>query len=87
MRVYDYVCEEGHKHEHFVADADVATVECKTCGKPAARCVAAPQFKLEPFTGAFPGAADKWVRTRDERMKQERKHKADHGTEWIGQNA
>jgi hypothetical protein len=28
---------------------------------------------LEGITGAFPGAADKWVKVRAERLKQEQK--------------
>jgi hypothetical protein len=73
MRVYDYKCESEHVSEHFVKDDNVNSVSCPTCGANAIRLLPAPQSKLEGITGAFPGAADKWVRLREDHMKYERK--------------
>lgn len=78
IRVFDFRCPEGHVAEHFVENE--TAVECSTCGKLALRQPAAPRSKLEPFTGAFPGAADKWVRDRESKMKQESKNQENHGT-------
>jgi len=78
VRVFDFRCRNDHVVEHFV-DAGIEEVECH-CGAMGKRQVAAPRSKLEPFTGAFPGAADKWERNRESKMRQERKNLENHGT-------
>lgn len=93
MRVYDYHCPVcGSIDERFVRDEG----ETQFCSRvhvgetnlvTMTRLIPAPRANLEGFTGAFPGAADKWVKTREKRMAEERKHKDRHGTEWIGKNA
>lgn len=75
-RVYDFLCHNGHRVERFV-NADIVEHECE-CGALGKRQVAAPRAKLEPFTGAFPGAADKWVRDRESHMAKERKNVENH---------
>ena len=86
MRVFDYLCENGHMHEAFVASADVEHTTCEECGSIATRQLAAPGFKLEGVSGHFPSAGMSWQRKREERMVVERKHKANHGTEWLGKS-
>lgn len=78
IRVFDFRCQEGHVTEHFVGDE--STVQCPQCHQIALRMVSAPRAQLEPFTGAFPSAADKWVRDRESKMRQERKNQDNHGT-------
>jgi hypothetical protein len=39
----------------------------------AIRIISTPMISLEGITGAFPGASDKWVRNRAEKLKQEQK--------------
>jgi hypothetical protein len=78
LRVFDFLCRNGHRIEHFV-DSDIVEVEC-WCGALGARQIAAPRFELEGVTGAFPGAADKWERTRASHMAKERKNQERHGT-------
>ena len=77
-RVYDFLCPNGHVEEHFV-EADTEENQC-ACGALAKRQIAAPRAKLEPFSGAFPGAADKWVRDRESKMARERHNQREHGT-------
>jgi len=79
LRIFDFRCAGGHTHECMV-DADERTVECRTCGQPAQRMLAAPRCQLEGITGAFPGAALQWEQRREGKMKQEQKHKDKHGT-------
>lgn len=79
IRVFDFLCDFGHVTEQFV-DAGTETMPCPRCGGVASRQPAAPRAKLEPFTGAFPGAADKWVRDRESKMAQERRNQERHGT-------
>ena len=78
IRVFDFQCADGHRNEMFV-EADVISMQCVTCGKIAQRMIAAPRCQLEGITGDFPGAADKWVRLRESKMKQEAKHRESHG--------
>jgi hypothetical protein len=93
VRVYDYRCPVcNNREERFVKNTDAvqycrAHPVCRMENTIMTRLTSAPRVQLEPFTGAFPGAADKWVKTRDKRMAEERKHKDRHGTEWIGKNA
>lgn len=77
-RVYDFLCHNGHRVERFV-NADIVEHECE-CGALGKRQVAAPRAKLEPFTGAFPGAADKWVRDRESHMQKEKQNVEKHGS-------
>lgn len=77
-RFFDFRCPQGHVEEHMVP-AGTEENQC-ACGAIGRRQPAAPRAKLEPFTGAFPGAADKWVRDRESHMAQERKNKKEHGT-------
>lgn len=71
-RMFEFVCGEAHIFEKLVDDA-VREVNCPTCDKEAHRIVSSPTIKLEGFTGAFPGAYDRWTRVRAEKLAQERK--------------
>lgn len=78
LRVFDFLCPEGHVTEHFV-EPGIEEVQC-ACERLAKRQLAAPRAKLEGITGAFPGAADKWKRNRESHMAKEQKNKQQHGT-------
>jgi hypothetical protein len=71
-RLFDFICGDGHTTERLI-DETLRTTTCSTCGQTAIRMVAAPRIALEGITGAFPGAADKWVRVRAEKHRQEQK--------------
>lgn len=79
IRVFDFRCVHGHVSEHFVG-AETRAVQCPECDQLALRLPSAARAKLEPFTGAFPGAADKWVRDRESKMAKERRNQERHGT-------
>jgi hypothetical protein len=79
LRVFDFKCAAGHVSEHFV-EPGTAAVQCPHCDQLALRQISAPRFELEGITGAFPGAADKWVRDRESKMKQEQKNQERHGS-------
>lgn len=70
--MFDFKCKEGHKFEKLV-EPEVFIKECPDCGDLARRQFAAPRSNLEGITGAFPGAAEKWARTREERARVEAK--------------
>jgi hypothetical protein len=71
-RMFDFICGDFHVTEQLIDDS-IRTTDCKTCGAPAIRMVSTPRISLEGITGAFPRAADKWVKNRAEKLKQERK--------------
>ena len=72
-RIYEFLCDNQHISEHYV-DESIRASSCKECGLEAIRILSAPRVSLEGITGAFPGAADKWVRIRAEKLKQEQKN-------------
>ena len=74
-RFYEFRCAHQHVSEHYI-DESLRTASCKECGEEAIRILSTPRISLEGITGAFPGAADKWVRDRAERLKQEQKKSA-----------
>lgn len=76
---YDFSCANGHIHEAFV-DLHTKTTTCPECGDTATKLISAPQVKLEGITGSFPGAASRWEQVRAEKLKQEQKTNASHGT-------
>ena len=75
LRVFNYLCEENHLHEHFVA-YEATDVLCKNCSKPAVRQISTPTIYLEPFSGLHPSASDRWARNREEKQKKEAKQNA-----------
>lgn len=78
----DFACGNAHVHEALV-ESDEECRLCPVCGEPALKRLSAPRARLEPFTGAFPGAYDAWERKRNERMAVERKKERDHGPNWY----
>jgi hypothetical protein len=70
--MYEFMCADWHVTEHLIDDSQ-RTALCKECGANAIRILSTPRIKLEGITGAFPGAADKWVKDRAEKLKQEQK--------------
>ena len=66
IKVFDFVCAGGHRHELFVHDS-IAEIECKDCGQPAQRAPSAPPCILEGYSGSFPGAASKWEKSHEKK--------------------
>lgn len=71
-RIFEFLCTNDHLTEQFI-DEDARTAVCRECGAEAMRQISTPRINLEGITGAFPGAADKWVKKRAEKLKQEQK--------------
>lgn len=78
IRVYDFLCENGHRVERFVT-TEFHTAKCTLCDAFAARQFPAPRSELEGITGDFPTAADKWANDRDSKLRAERKTMENHG--------
>jgi len=68
-RMFEFTCSEGHYFETLV-DESVRTLECKVCGSPSERLISTPRLGLDPISGDFIGATDKWARQRAEKLKQ-----------------
>lgn len=83
IRVFDFVCPEGHSREHFI-DSDCLVVNCATCGAPAQRALPATRCKLESISGHFPGATMSWERGREQKMARDRKLVASRGEDSTG---
>lgn len=73
MRVLnDFECTRcGIIEEHFLEN-DTNQTTCLECGGVARKTISVPNFQLEGTSGHFPTAADKWVKSREQKMKQER---------------
>lgn len=71
-RIFEFLCDNDHLTEQFI-DEEIRTTSCRECGASAMRLISTPRISLEGITGAFPGAADKWVKKRAEKLKQEQK--------------
>ena len=70
-RMYDFVCENGHKIERYCV-YEMQSVQCE-CGGLANRTISAPSINLEGWSGSFPGAAMKFDRKHREKLDAERK--------------
>ena len=79
MRVIDdFLCPSGHEQENLV-EQGISVVECNVCGAWATKVRSVPNFTLEGVTGDYPSAADRWVKDRALRLKQEEKMIDSHG--------
>lgn len=68
-KLFEFVCSKGHLTEKYIDD-EIRAISCPLCGEQSVRLISTPRINLEGFTGAFPGAADKWLRIRAEKHKQ-----------------
>lgn len=76
--MYDYKCLDcGNTEEHIrKMDERESPLVCQGCQGVMQVQLSAPRIDLEGITGDFPGAADKWVRVRQQKMKQEAKRES-----------
>lgn len=72
MRVLnDYRCNQcGYTVEKLVEN-DIMTIDCQDCQGVATKVRAVPHFSLDPFSGDFPGAYQKWDRDRQRKAAKE----------------
>jgi hypothetical protein len=78
-RLYEFKCENSHVTEQFV-DETVKTSQCRECDEMATRIISPTGIYLEPFSGNHPSSYDRWTRVRAEKLKQEKKRNAEHGS-------
>jgi hypothetical protein len=71
-RIFEFVCDNGHRTEAFV-ELECRATPCRECGSDSTRVTSAPTMKLEGWSGSFPTAYDSWERKRSEKLAQERK--------------
>ena len=70
MRVMnDFICGDCGAVTERLVDIEFKTIECPECHSDAVLLQAMPTVRLEGVTGAFPGAADRWARIREENAR------------------
>lgn len=74
-RLYEFKCENNHVTEQFV-DETIKTSQCRVCDGAATRIISPTGIYLEPFSGLYPAAYDRWTRVRAEKLAKEKKANA-----------
>ena len=75
-RLFEFECKNSHITEQFV-DETVKVSQCRECDEMATRIISPTGIYLEPFSGLYPSAYDRWTRVRAEKLKQEKKQNAE----------
>ena len=70
-RIYEFVCENGHRTEKLTG-YETVSLKCD-CGGSANRVISAPAINLEGWSGRFPGAANKFDCRHRDKLKAEQK--------------
>jgi len=78
-RLYEFRCTKDHITEQLV-DETIKVSQCRECDEMATRIISPTGIYLEPFSGNHIGAYDRWDRVRAEKLKQEKKRNAEHGS-------
>jgi DNA-directed RNA polymerase subunit RPC12/RpoP len=65
----DFCCGNCGVITEALVDSEYKTIECPECGHNATVLQAMPTVRLEGITGAFPGAADRWARIREDNAR------------------
>ena len=55
-------------------------VQCQCGGECKKVILQAPVISLDPISGDFVGATDKWIKHREQKMKKEKHNMQEHGT-------
>ena len=78
-RLYEFRCVKDHVTEQLV-DETVKVSQCRECDEMATRIISPTGIYLEPFSGQYPSAYDRWTRVRAEKLAKEKKQNAEHGS-------
>ena len=70
-RMYEFVCENGHKIERY-CNYELQSVQCE-CGGSASRIMSAPSINLEGWSGHFPSSWMKFDKKHQDKLVAERK--------------
>jgi hypothetical protein len=77
--LFEFKCNNDHVTEQLV-DETVKVSQCRDCDEMATRIISPTGIYLEPFSGQYKGAYDRWTRVRAQKLKQEQKRNAEHGS-------
>lgn len=72
MILFDFLCECGNKFEALVS-REIKQSDCPECGQVGKRVISAVRCSLDPTSGHFPGATEKWAKAREQKMALESK--------------
>ena len=79
---YDYQCKNCH--EIFEVQMKLADIDNEVfcdCGGVSKRVILSPPtISLDPISGDFTGATQKWEKGRERKMAKERHNMKEHGT-------
>lgn len=75
-RLFEFECKNSHITEQFV-DETVKVSQCRECDEMATRIISPTGIYLEPYSGLYPSAYDRWTRVRAEKLQQEKKRNAE----------
>jgi len=78
-RLYEFKCAKDHITEQLV-DETIKVSQCRECDEMATRIISPTGIYLEPFSGNHVGAYDRWTRVRAQKLAQEKKTNAEHGS-------
>lgn len=67
--IRDFCCGDCGTISEKLMATECRTVECPECGGNATQLMSMPTVRLEGITGAFPGAAQKWARVREDNAR------------------
>jgi len=68
----DFLCGHCGQLTERLTDTAYRAIECPECHGDAIEQLSMPTVKLEGITGAFPGAADRWARIREDNARIKR---------------
>ena len=78
-RLYEFRCIKDHVTEQLV-DETVKVSQCRECDEMATRIISPTGIYLEPYSGNHVGSYDRWTRVRAQKLAQEKKRNAEHGS-------
>lgn len=67
-RMFEFKCSSCNKRFEKLVQADCRNVWCK-CGSEARKVVSPVRAVLEPFSGHFPSATDRWAKYHEDKAK------------------
>ena len=70
IRLFDFRCESTGKVFERMARGLPDGVQCN-CGANAKRLISPVKCQLDPFSGHFPGATDKWAKAHEDGAKNQ----------------
>ena len=76
--INDYRCDTCNETKEYWIDPN-DTPKCDQCGSDQSKLISGGSFFLDPMSGDFPGATNKWCKNRDIKIAQEQRIEANHG--------